>query len=115
MPSAASETTYLSARTARRPGGPSWSAANLADILPLIPAPEKPDILVCSSPEYLPIPQDLPSFRGLKVLLITDWNVCLRFLPDSAGSSTSASWTGRDTASCAGPGIQRLPPAPVRP
>ncbi|MDB5104012.1 MAG: hypothetical protein JWP91_1701 [Fibrobacteres bacterium] len=70
------------------PGGPdpSWRAEkerrDLADILPLIPAAEKPDILVITSPEYLPIPTDLSSFPGTKILLITDWNVCLRFLPD---------------------------------
>ena len=70
------------------PGGPDPSMRdelerrNLSDILPLIPQDEKPDVLVISSPEYLPIPPDLASFPGLKILLITDWNVCLRFLPD---------------------------------
>jgi hypothetical protein len=68
------------------PGSPPWrpemERRNLSDILPLIPAAEKPDILVCGSPEYLPIPWDIHTFPGTKVLLITDWNVCLRFLPD---------------------------------
>lgn len=54
----------------------------LSAILPLIPAAERPDILLCSSPEYLPIPRDIHAFPGAKVLLITDWNICLRFLPD---------------------------------
>lgn len=53
----------------------------LAEILPLIPSSEKPDILVIASPEYLPIPIDIGDFVGLKILLITDWNICLRFLP----------------------------------
>jgi hypothetical protein len=71
-----------------RESGPhsAWRAENerrpLADILPLIPASEKPDILVISTPEYLPIPVDAASFPGIRILLITDWNVCLRFLPD---------------------------------
>ncbi|HLP40562.1 MAG TPA: glycosyltransferase, partial [Fibrobacteria bacterium] len=55
---------------------------DLRDILPLIPAAERPDMVVCASPEYLPIPRDIHAFPGTKVLLITDWNVCLRFLPD---------------------------------
>lgn len=75
-----------SSETARSPAAPEWRAEmerrNLSDILPLIPASEKPDILVCASPEYLPIPWDIHTFPGPKVLLITDWNVCLRFLPD---------------------------------
>ncbi len=65
---------------------PIWRAEmerrTLAQILPLIPKAEKPDILLISSPEYLPIPTDIASFSGLKILLITDWNVCLRFLPE---------------------------------
>jgi glycosyl transferase family 1 len=65
---------------------PAWSPENerraLADILPLIPPAEKPDILIISTPEYLPIPVDVASFPGIRILLITDWNVCLRFLPD---------------------------------
>lgn len=68
------------------PGAPPWRAEmerrTLAEILPLIPAAEKPDLLLCASPEYLPIPWDIHTFPGVKVLLITDWNVCLRFLPD---------------------------------
>ncbi|MEO7958256.1 MAG: glycosyltransferase, partial [Fibrobacteria bacterium] len=73
------------------PGGlekskPAWRAEKerrpLAEILPLIPAAERPDILILTSPEYLPIPVDVADFPGLKILLITDWNVCLRFLPD---------------------------------
>ena len=65
---------------------PIWRAEmerrSLAEILPLIPQSERPDILLLSSPEYLPIPVDIADFPGLKILLITDWNVCLRFLPD---------------------------------
>lgn len=65
---------------------PAWSPEkerrSLADILPLIPEAEKPDILIVSTPEYLPIPVDIASFPGIRILLITDWNVCLRFLPD---------------------------------
>ncbi|MDB5047875.1 MAG: hypothetical protein JWO30_946 [Fibrobacteres bacterium] len=70
------------------PGGPdpAWRAEkerrDLADILPLIPAAEKPDALIISTPEYLPLPCDIASFPGVKILLITDWNVCLRYLPD---------------------------------
>ncbi|GEM_PF-1752892 len=70
------------------PGGPdsAWRPEKerrpLADILPHIPDREKPDVLLISSPEYLPIPADLTAFPGPKILLITDWNVCLRFLPD---------------------------------
>ncbi len=64
---------------------PRWLAEmerrSLASILPLIPTSEFPDILVIASPEYLPIPVDVHTFPGLKILLITDWNVCLRFLP----------------------------------
>jgi hypothetical protein len=55
---------------------------DLSEILRLIPQTEKPDILLFASPEYLPIPVDISSFQGLKILLITDWNMCLRFLPD---------------------------------
>jgi hypothetical protein len=61
---------------------PEFARRALKDILPLIPASERPDALVIASPEYLPIPPDLASFPGMKILLITDWNVCLRFLPD---------------------------------
>ena len=71
------------------PPGPAPAASHperdrraLRDILPLIPASERPDALLLASPEYLPIPPDLPAFTGMKILLITDWNVCLRFLPD---------------------------------
>ncbi|MEO7425632.1 MAG: glycosyltransferase [Fibrobacteria bacterium] len=63
-----------------------WTAEkerrDLAAILPLIPSAEKPDALIISSPEYLPIPCDVATFPGLRILLITDWNMCLRFLPD---------------------------------
>lgn len=61
---------------------PEFARRALKEILPLIPAAERPDALVIASPEYLPIPHDLASFPGMKILLITDWNVCLRFLPD---------------------------------
>jgi hypothetical protein len=61
---------------------PEFARRSLKDILPLIPAAERPDALLIASPEYLPIPPDLASFPGTKILLITDWNVCLRFLPD---------------------------------
>lgn len=66
------------------PGRPDPASAGraLKDILPLIPASERPDALIIASPEYLPIPVDIASFPGAKILLITDWNVCLRFLPD---------------------------------
>ena len=64
------------------PSGPAAARRPLRDILPLIPAAERPEALVIASPEYLPIPPDLASFPGPKMLLITDWNVCLRFLPD---------------------------------
>jgi hypothetical protein len=70
------------------PGGPdpAWrpekERRDLADILALIPASEKPDVLILASPEYLPIPVDIAAFPGTRILLITDWNVCLRFLPD---------------------------------
>jgi hypothetical protein len=70
------------------PSGPiaTWNPGkerrNLADILPHIPAAEKPDALVISSPEYLPVPRDVAAFPGIRILLITDWNMCLRFLPD---------------------------------
>lgn len=77
---------YLPAPVPGASPPPPWRAEmerrDLADILPLIPAAERPDILVCASPEYLPIPWDVRAFPGPKVLLITDWNVCLRFLPD---------------------------------
>jgi hypothetical protein len=72
--------------SAASPAPREWRPENerrtLAEILPLIPAAEKPDILLCASPEYLPVPWDVHTFPGPKVLLITDWNVCLRFLPD---------------------------------
>lgn len=55
---------------------------SLARILAEVPQSEKPDVLVLAHPEYLALPVDLASFRGPKILLITDWNVCLRFLPD---------------------------------
>lgn len=69
------------ASAAPGPSAPHPARRALRDILPLIPAAERPDALVIASPEYLPIPADLASFRGVKILLITDWNVCLRFLP----------------------------------
>jgi hypothetical protein len=61
---------------------PEYARRALKDILSLVPAAERPDALIIASPEYLPIPADLVSFPGVKILLITDWNVCLRFLPD---------------------------------
>ena len=64
------------------PWRPEMERRTLAQILPLIPKAEQPDILLISSPEYLPIPTDIASFSGLKILLITDWNLCLRFLPE---------------------------------
>ena len=64
------------------PWRPESDRRSLAEILPLIPQAEKPDVLVCSSPEYLPMPCDVAAFPGTRILLITDWNMCLRFLPD---------------------------------
>jgi hypothetical protein len=61
---------------------PETARRDLGDILPLIPSSERPEALVIVSPEYLPIPSDLAAFPGMKILLITDWNVCLRFLPE---------------------------------
>src|SRR4051812_29640415 len=61
---------------------PEFARRALRDILPLIPSAERPEALIIASPEYLPIPPDLSEFPGMKILLITDWNVCLRFLPD---------------------------------
>jgi len=61
---------------------PEFARRALRDILPLIPSAERPEALIIASPEYLPIPSDLADFPGMKILLITDWNVCLRFLPD---------------------------------
>ncbi|MBW8888987.1 MAG: glycosyltransferase [Fibrobacteres bacterium] len=61
---------------------PEFARRALRDILPLISAAERPEALIIASPEYLPIPSDLAGFPGMKILLITDWNVCLRFLPD---------------------------------
>lgn len=61
---------------------PEFGRRALKDILPLIPSSERPEALIIASPEYLHIPADLASFPGMKILLITDWNVCLRFLPD---------------------------------
>ncbi len=67
----------------------AWQAQgerrSLKEILARIPATEKPDILLIRSPEYLPLPFDLATFRGLKVLLLTDWNVGLRFLAPLCG------------------------------
>ncbi len=61
---------------------PEFERRSLAEILSRIPASEKPDILIIASPEYLPVPLDVERFPGAKALLITDWNVCLRFLPN---------------------------------
>jgi hypothetical protein len=61
---------------------PEFARRALREILPLIPFAERPEALIIASPEYLPIPSDLAAFPGMKILLITDWNVCLRFLPD---------------------------------
>ncbi len=57
---------------------------SLKEILSTIPENEFPDIVLIQSPEYLPIPYDIANFSGIKILLITDWNVCLRFLPEVA-------------------------------
>lgn len=69
--------------------GSQWNSRaerrSLAEILELVPSAERPDMLVCASPEYLPIPRDVASFKGTRILLITDWNVCLRFLPSLCG------------------------------
>ncbi len=61
---------------------PELDRRTLSEILAKIPSQEKPDLFVFKTPEYLPLPDDIESFDGPKVLLITDWNVCLRFLPD---------------------------------
>ena len=53
---------------------------SLEDVLSRIPESEYPDTLILSSPEYLPVPEDISRFQGLKILLITDWNVNTRFL-----------------------------------
>jgi Glycosyl transferases group 1 len=70
-------------------GQGGWQPQNerrtLKEILSRIPAPEKPNILLFRSPEYLPLPTDLAPFPGLKILLITDWNLGLRFLPALCG------------------------------
>ncbi len=85
LPAAASVETIAS-NPLQTSTAPKWRAEmerrSLSDILPLIPQNEQPDILLISSPEYLPIPVDIADFKGVKILLITDWNVCLRFLPD---------------------------------
>jgi len=71
-------------RIASGPAGKGWQQQNerrsLKEILAAIPAAEKPDILLIRSPEYLPLPDDIASFTGPKILLITDWNVGLRYL-----------------------------------
>ncbi len=71
--------------SASGPWKPEYERRALGDILPLIPQAEKPDVLICSSPEYLPIPCDVAAFPGIRILLITDWNMCLRFLPEVCG------------------------------
>lgn len=80
------EAGRLQASIAGPPHDGHWRAEferrSMPEILAAIPAEEQPQILVISSPEYLPTPWDLHAFPGPKVLLITDWNVCLRFLPD---------------------------------
>lgn len=55
---------------------------SLTEVLENIPASEQPEIYIHFSPEYLPIPEDILSFKGITVMAITDWNVCLRLLPD---------------------------------
>ncbi len=60
---------------------PQNERRTLKEILACIPAGEKPDVLLFRSPEYLPLPVDIGRFAGIKVLLITDWNLSLRFLP----------------------------------
>lgn len=70
------------ASSADPPWSPSRERRPLSRILAAIPPDRFPDILLFRSPEYLPLPPDIASFPGLKVLLITDWNVSLRFLRD---------------------------------
>ncbi len=67
----------------RHPAGykPESERRSLRTILEQLPAGFHPDLLLFLSPEYLPMPDDLEVFRGPRALLITDWNVCLRFLP----------------------------------
>ncbi|MFC1585904.1 glycosyltransferase [Fibrobacterota bacterium] len=56
--------------------------SSLSDVLDKVSEHEFPEAVIISSPEYLPVPEDLAAFSGPKVLLITDWNVCIRFLED---------------------------------
>jgi Glycosyl transferases group 1 len=64
---------------------PRQERRSLKEILARIPVSEQPDILLMRSPEYLPLPAGLADFKGLKILIITDWNVSLRFLPALCG------------------------------
>ncbi len=61
---------------------PGLKYTSLKAVLDVIPPEEKPQAVLINSPEYLPVPEDIASFPGYKILLITDWNVCLRFLED---------------------------------
>ncbi len=62
--------------------GPEYERRSMQEILAQVPNGFSPDVLLFRSPEYLPIPDDIHLFRGSKVLVITDWNVSLRFLPE---------------------------------
>lgn len=64
------------------PWQPRQERRSLKEILARIPAAEQPEILLIRSPEYLPLPLDIAEFKGLKILIATDWNVSLRYLPD---------------------------------
>lgn len=67
------------------PWQPRQERRSLKEILARIPAAEQPEILLIRSPEYLPLPLDITEFKGLKILIATDWNVSLRYLPDLCG------------------------------
>ncbi|MBF0433059.1 MAG: glycosyltransferase [Fibrobacteria bacterium] len=58
---------------------------SLTKIFSIIPKEEFPEILIISSPEYLPVPEDMKLFQGPKILLITDWNVGIRYLESLCG------------------------------
>ncbi len=64
------------------PYRPEAERRSLEEILSRAPGGETPAALLIRSPEYLPIPDGLEAFSGRKLLAITDWNVCLRFLPE---------------------------------
>ncbi|MBF0431758.1 MAG: glycosyltransferase family 1 protein [Fibrobacteria bacterium] len=55
---------------------------SLNELFKHIPQEEYPDILVFASPEYLPVPEDISCFSGPKVLILTDWNVCIRYVEE---------------------------------